>query len=119
MANAKSVKYLGTYPEGQVDDDGVPYIDQYEYRFQPNKAVSISDEYHLEKLSGNRFFEVSGESKKDEVDAARLEAEESEAETLRAYLADEKVPVRANASLDNLRKAKADHEAAKLKAQEG
>lgn len=98
------VKYHGEYP---ADADS---ITQYGYVFSGGKAVSITDKAVLAKLSGNRFFEVSGESDKDEVKAGQAEAEEAEAETLRAWLDERSVPVRANASLKSLREARDDYE---------
>lgn len=111
------VTYIGTYPDGQVDDDGVAYIDQYDYRFQPKKSVDVTDEYHLEKLTGNRFFEVSGESKKDEVDAARQEAEANEVDSLKAWLEERKVPVHHKMKVETLRNLKSEYEAAQAEAQ--
>lgn len=114
-----SVKYLGTYPDNQVDDDGKPYIEQYGYTFSPGKAVDVKDEYHLEKLTGNRFFEVSGESDRKEVDAAKQEAEANEAQELRAWLEAEHVPAHHKLGVDKLRQLKADHLKAQAAAQEG
>lgn len=98
------VKYHGEYP-AEADS-----ITQYGYEFSGGKAVNITDKAVLAKLAGNRFFEVSGESDKDDVKAGQEEAEEAEAETLRAWLDENKVPVRANASLKSLRDAKAEQE---------
>lgn len=99
-----SVKYHGEYPEGR------DYIEQYGVRFEQGKAAKVEDKAALEKLATNRFFEVSGESDKDEVKQGQEEAETNEAETLRAYLDSKSVPYRANASVENLRKAKADYD---------
>lgn len=105
------VKYHGEYP------DGSDSISQYGYEFAGGKAVSITDKTVLGKLAGNRFFEVSGESDKNEVKAGQEEAEEAESETLRAWLDDKSVPYRANASLKSLREARADYEKRQAEAQ--
>lgn len=104
------VVYHGEAPNGSVS--------QYGYDFEPGKAVEVKDENHLAKLSANRFFEVAGKSDKDEVKEGQAQAEANEAETLRGYLDDEKVPYRANASLDTLRKLVQEHQDAQEKAQE-
>ena len=107
MAN---VKYHGEYPEAGS-------IQQYGYTFEPNKSVSVTDEYHLGKFAGNRFFEVSGKSDKDQVEQGQEDAEKAEAETLKAYLDEHHVPYRANASLKALRDLKAEREKALEEAQ--
>lgn len=104
------VVYHGEAPNGSVS--------QYGYDFEPGKAVEVKDENHLAKLSTNRFFEVAGKSDKDEVKEGQAQAEANEAETLRGYLDDEKVPYRANASLDTLRKLAQEHQDAQEKAQQ-
>lgn len=105
-----TVKYHGEYPEAGS-------ISQYGYSFEPNKGVSVTDEYHLQKFAGNRFFEVSGKSDKDQVEQGQEDAEQAESETLKAYLDEHHVPYRANASLKALRELKADREKALQEAQ--
>lgn len=100
MAN---VKYHGEYPEAGE-------ITQYGYTFEPSKGVDVKDEYHLQKFAGNRFFEVSGKSDKEQVEQGQEDAEEAEAETLKGFLDEHHVPYRANASLKSLREAKADYD---------
>lgn len=106
------VKYHGEYPP-EADS-----ITQYGYEFSGGKAVTITDKAVLEKLAGNRFFEVSGESSKEDVKAGQAEAEDAEAETLRSWLSERSVPFRANASLKALREARADYDARAEQAKE-
>lgn len=105
-----SVKYHGEYPEAGS-------IQQYGYTFEPNKSVSVTDDYHLQKFAGNRFFEVSGKSDKEQVEQGQEDAEQAETATLKAYLDEHHVPYRANASLKALRELKADREKALEEAQ--
>lgn len=107
-----SVKYHGEFPEGQ---DSIVHMGE---TFEKGKAVNVTDKATLEKLAANRFFEVSGASDKQAVEQGQTEAEEAETATLRAYLDENKVPYRANASLANLQKARADYDAQVAKAQE-
>lgn len=102
------VKYHGEFPEGAEQ------ITQYGYTFEKGKAVNVTDVAHIAKLSTNRFFEVSGESDKELVEQGKTDAEKAEEETLRAWLADNKVPVHHRAGLKALREAKDGY----LKAQE-
>lgn len=106
------IKYHGEFPEGQ---DEIVHLGE---TFERGKSANVTDKAVLAKLAQNRFFEVSGESDKDAVAQGKDEAEKAEESTLHAWLAEHQVPVRANASLANLRKAKEDHEAAIAKAQE-
>ncbi len=94
------VKYHGEFPEGAES------ISQYGYEFEGNKAVNVTDEAHLAKFASNRFFEVSGESDKEQVDQGKADAEKAEEETLRAWLAEHQVPVHHRAGLKALREAK-------------
>lgn len=107
------VTYHGEYP---ADADS---ITQYGYEFSGGKPASITDKAVLEKLSGNRFFNVSGTSDKEDVKEGQHEAEDAEAETLRAWLGERSVPVRANASLKALREARDDYEKRAEQAKEG
>lgn len=104
------VKYHGEFPEGQ------DYIVQNGVTFEKGKAVNVDDKAVVEKLKTNRFFEVSGESDKDQVKEGQQEAEAAEAESLRGWLTDRQVPFRANASLKSLRDARADYEKAQAEA---
>ena len=108
-----SVTYHGEFPEGQ-EEDGTPYVEQYGYRFYPNKSVSVADEEHLTKLAGNRFFKVSGKSDKEAVEQGESEAENAETETLKSWLTDHQVPFHHKAGLAKLQGLKDDY----LKAQE-
>jgi hypothetical protein len=108
-----SVKYHGEFPEGQEE------IVQHGYTFERGgKAVDVKDKDLLSRFATNRFFEVSGESDKDDVKAGQAEAEEAETETLRAWLDEHNVPFRANASLKSLREAREDYEKRQAAAQE-
>lgn len=106
-----TVKYHGEFPDGQ---DQIVHMGE---TFERGKSVTISDKDVLAKLAANRFFEVSGESDKEQVEQGRTEAEDAEAATLRAYLDDHNVPYRANASLANLRTARESYDAQVAKAQ--
>lgn len=106
------VKYNGEFPEGQDS------ITQHGVEFERGKSVNVTDKAVLERLSNNRFFEVSGESDKEQIAQGKDEAEQAEAGTLRAYLDGKNVPYRANANLASLRKAREDYDAQVLKAQE-
>jgi hypothetical protein len=107
-----AVTYHGEFGEGQDT------ITQHGYEFgRDGKSVNVTDKALLEKFANNRFFKTA-DSDKDQVEAAQTEAQANEAETLRAYLAEHNVPVRANANLASLQKARADYDAAVLKAQE-
>lgn len=108
-----TVKYHGEFPEGQ---DGIV---QHGYTFERGgKAVDVKDKDLLARFATNRFFEVSGESDKDDVKAGQAEAEEAETETLRTWLDEHNVPFRANASLKSLREARDDYEQRQAEAQE-
>lgn len=107
-----TVKYNGEFPEGADS------IVQHGVTFERGKSANVTDKETLARLSTNRFFEVSGESDKEQVEQGKSEAEQAEADTLRAYLDDKSVPYRANANLASLRKAREDYDAAVAKAQE-
>ena len=107
-----SVKYHGEFPEGKDT------IVQHGYEFEGNKAVTVTDKALIEKFANNRFFEVSGESDKEQVKQGQDDAEKAEIETLQAWLRDHSVPFHHKLKVDNLRKLKADWEAANEKAQE-
>ncbi len=97
------VSYHGEYPEGQ------DFIEQHGYAFEQGKSVDVKEDYLLSKFAQNRFFKTA-KSDKEELQRGEDEAEKAESQTLREYLDDHSVPYRANASLDNLRKAKADYD---------
>lgn len=110
------VTYHGEYPEGQVNEDGDQYIVQHDHTFVRGKSVDVKDEALQAKFAQNRFFETA-KSDKDDVDAAKDEAEEAEVQTLRDYLKTENVPAHHRLGLTALRDLKAKHEDAKAKAQ--
>lgn len=106
------VTYHGEYPEGQDT------IVQHGYEFsRDGKSVNVTEKDLLAKFAANRFFKTA-DSEKEDVEQGQEEAEQAEAETLKAWLGENKVPYRANASLANLRKAREDYEAAQKKALE-
>lgn len=105
-----AVTYHGEFPLEQETAEGEAYVDQFGYRFTKDKSVNVTDKAALEKLSQNRFFKVSGESAKDDVEQGKDEAEKAEADTLRAFLADNGVPVHHKAGLTKLRELKADYD---------
>lgn len=106
------VTYHGEFPEGQDT------IVQHGYEFsRDGKSVNVTDKELVAKFAANRFFKTDG-SEKEDVQQGQEEAEQAEAETLKAWLGDHQVPYRANASLANLRKAREDYEAAQEKAAE-
>lgn len=109
-----AVTYHGEYPADQVDDQGSPYIEQYDYTFYPGKSVDVKDEVHLAKLSANRFFKVAGKSDKDAVEQGQDEADKAETEALRAWLAERGVNAHHKLGRDKLEGLKADY----LKTQE-
>lgn len=106
------VKYHGEFP---ADQDTITHLG---IEFGRDKAVSVTDKDTLAKLAANRFFEVSGESDKDDVKAGQAEAEAAEVETLKAWLDEQRIPYRANASLKNLRDAKAEREKEQAEAEQ-
>jgi hypothetical protein len=107
------VKYHGEFPEGK------DAITQHGYEFsRDGSAVEVKEEGLLSKFASNRFFEVSGASDKEEVKQGQAEAENAEAETLKAWLTEHRVPFHHRAGLDKLRSLKADYEKAQEKAQE-
>lgn len=107
-----AVTYHGEFPEGKDT------IEQHGFEFgRDGKSVNVTDKDLLAKFAQNRFFKTEG-SDKEQVETAQTEAQANEAETLRAYLAEHNVPVRANANLASLQKARSDYDAAVIKAQE-
>lgn len=112
------VKYNGEYPEGQTNDAGEPYIEQYGETFVRGKSVNVKDEATVAKLAANRFFEVSGESDKEQVQAGAQEAEKAQYETTRAWLEERNVPVHHKMNLKTLEGLKADYLKAQAEANE-
>lgn len=110
------VTYHGEYPEGQVDEDGEQFVVQHGYTFTRGKSVDVKEADLQDKFSQNRFFKTD-KSDKDEVDAAKEEAEQAEIQTLRDYLKAENVPAHHKLGLKGLRDLKADHEKAKAEAE--
>jgi len=106
-----SVKYFGEFPEGKDT------IEQHGYEFEAGKAVNVTDKALVEKFAGNRFFEVSGASDKDQVKQGQEEAEEARTATLQAWLNDHQVPFHHRAGADKLEALKADYLKAQEKAQ--
>lgn len=109
------VTYHGEYPEGQVNEDGDQYIVQHDHTFVRGKSVDVKDEVLQAKFDQNRFFETA-KSDKDEVAAAKDEAEEAEAQALRDYLKAENVPFHHKLGLKSLRDLKDEHDKAKAEA---
>jgi hypothetical protein len=105
------VKYFGEFPEGKDT------ITQHGYEFEAGKAVNVTDKALIEKFAGNRFFEVSGESDKEQVKQGQDEAEKAETETLQAWLKEHQVPFHHKLGADKLRALKADYLKAQEKAQ--
>lgn len=106
-----TVKYHGEYPEGADE------IVQHGVTFEKGKSVSVTDKDVVAKLAANRFFEVSGESDKDEVKAGQDEAEKAETETLREWLTAHQVPFHHKLGRDKLQGLKDDYLKAQDKAQ--
>lgn len=113
-----AVKYHGEFPEGQVDDDGKPFIEQHGYTFTAGKSVDVKEDYLVENLAGNRFFEVAGKSDKGEVEGGKADAEAAETETLRSWLTEHQVPFHHKLGLAKLEGLKADYLAAQAEAAE-
>lgn len=105
------VTYHGEFPLGQENADGDPYVNVFGYEFTKGKSVSVKEAEVAAKLSTNRFFKVAGKSDKDDVEQGEDEAEQAEADTLRAFLAEHGVPVHHKAGLNKLRELKADFDA--------
>jgi len=110
------VTYNGEYPLEQVNEGGDPFIVHHGYTFVRGKSVDVKEEALQAKFAQNRFFETV-KSDKDDVNAAKDEAEEAEVQTLRDYLKAENVPAHHRLGLTALRDLKAKHEDAKAKAQ--
>jgi hypothetical protein len=86
-----------------LGEDGGPYaIEQYGVTFERGKPANVGDlsEAQLEKLKGNRFFNVSGE--KSDGKPVQPDTDE-EAEQLRAHLRANGVTPHHNAGLAKLR----------------
>ena len=112
------VTYHGSFPDGQVNEDGDRYIDQYGYRFVEGKSVDVKEKEYLSKLAGNRFFKTA-DSDKDAVDEGKAEGEKAEAESIRAALAEDGIVPHHKLGLPALRKLRDEHEALKAEASEG
>lgn len=110
-----SVTYHGDYPEGQVNEDGKRYIVQYDETFVEGKSVNVTDKNLVAKLAANRFFKTEG-SDKDAVEQGKEEAEKSEAEAIRARLAEDGINPHHKLGLPALRKLRDEHEALKAEA---
>lgn len=106
------VKYHGEIPEGKES------ITQHGFEFEAGKAVNVTDKALIEKFAGNRFFEVTGESDKEQVAQGKEDAEKAETETLQAWLNEHHVPFHHRLGADKLRALKADYLKAQEKAQE-
>lgn len=105
------VKYIGEMPEGQ------DAISQYGYEFEKNKAVDVPDDHEFaNKFRNNRFF-VTEDDEKEDVDAAKAEAEANEAESLRTWLTEHQVPFHHREGVDKLRTKRAAYEKAQAEAQ--
>lgn len=113
-----AVTYIGQFPDGQVDGDDKPFIEQHGYLFHPGQSTKVDDERVVEKLAANRFFKVAGKSDKEEAERAADEAEKAEADDLRAWLAEHGFNPHHKTGLDKLRQMKADHLVAQAKAEE-
>lgn len=107
-----AVSYHGEFPEGQDT------IVQHGYEFgRDGKSVNVTEKALLAKFAANRFFKTA-DSEKDQVDAAKEEAEQAETETLKAWLNERNVPFHHRTGLEKLRDLKADYEKAEAKASE-
>lgn len=113
-----AVTYHGGYPDGQEDEEGNRYIDQYGYRFVEGKSVDVKEKHFLAKLAGNRFFKTA-DSDKDAVEEGKAEGEKAEAELIRAKLAEDGIYPHHKVGLAGLRKLRDEHEALKSEASEG
>lgn len=105
------VTYHGEFPE---DKD---HIVQHGYTFERGKSVDVKEKDLLAKFVTNRFFKTA-DSDKSAVEQGQEDADKAEEQTLRAYLAEERVPAHHKLNLASLRKLKADHEKAKAEAAE-
>lgn len=112
------VTYHGSYPDGQVNDEGDRYIVQYGYTFVEGKSVDVKEKQYLAKLAGNRFFKTA-DSDKDAVEEGKAEGDKAEADSIRAALAEDGINPHHKTSLANLRKLRDEHEALKAEASEG
>lgn len=112
-----AVTYHGAYPDGQEDEDGHRYIEQYGYRFVEGKSVDVKEDHYLAKLAANRFFKTA-KSDKAEVEKGQDEGEKAEAESIRASLAEDGINPHHKLGLPALRKLRDEHEALKAEASE-
>jgi len=112
------VTYFGEFPEGQVDEEGKPFIVQQGYTFHPGEGVKVTDKHDLLELTKNRFFKAP-DSDKEEIEQAKAEAEAAEEQTLRGWLQEHQVPVHHRAGLKALRDAKNEYLLAQAAAAEG
>lgn len=106
------VTYHGEYPEGR------DAITQHGHVFERGKSVDVTDKGVLARFAANRFFEVAGESDKDDVKEGKQEAEQANAERLREWLTAHKVPFHHKLGVTNLQALKDDYLKAEAKAQE-
>ena len=107
-----AVTYHGEFPEGKDT------ITQHGFEFgRDGKSVNVTDKDMLAKFAQNRFFKTA-ESDKEQVEAAQTEAQANEADTLRAWLAEHKVPAHHKLGVDKLQALKDDYLKAEAKAQE-
>ena len=113
-----AVTYHGSYPEGQVNEDGDRYIVHQGQTFVEGKSVNVTDKHDLAKLSANRFFKTA-DSDKEAVDEGKAEGEKAEAESIRAALAEDGIVPHHKLGLPALRKLRDEHEALKAEASEG
>lgn len=102
-----AVTYHGEYPDGQADDEGLPFIVHEGLTFQPGKSVKVDDKSVLTRLATNRFFKLP-DSDKEEIERGMREAEDAEIKTLKAWLDEHRVPYHPKSGLDKLRGHKAD-----------
>jgi hypothetical protein len=103
-----AVTYHGEFPEG------ADTIIQHGFEFgRDGKSVNVTDKALLAKFAGNRFFKTADSAK-----AAEVEAEQAEAEALRAWLTDHRVPFHHKAGRDKLQALKDEYLKTEAKAQE-
>jgi hypothetical protein len=109
------VTYHGSYPEGQVNEDGDRYIVHQGYTFVEGKSVNVTDKGDLSKLSANRFFKTA-DSDKDAIEQGKDEGDKAEADSIRAALAEDGIVPHHKLGLPALRKLRDEHEALKAEA---
>lgn len=113
-----SVTYHGEYPDGQLDDEGEPFIIQQGYKFTPGKPVKVDNDFDLLALTQNRFFKTP-DSDKEELKRAQDEAEKAEVASLQSWLDDHQVPHHHRLGSAKLRELKADYLLKQAQAEEG